>query len=239
MPSKVEEEFEESEDIDQLGSKRHLSSFSESDLEGNSTSLPLSKKLSLPRINSLYLDITEEGTSSDSQQTTLVRPVSQNQSMTTQETLECPALKDLHEDVTDIPGILMEINSLMLTSSHYTPRDKREILAQVPMFEAIPDMIGAIDNKNNPKQRVRNAAIAAKKQLVLYYMVGKHGWQTALNTLSKTLDKNFGMPNAEPVVNPPNLRPTYQTRTNNNSYGRRSASRFRPAPRGNGGPPRR
>ena len=147
-----------------------------------------------------------------------------------------PALIDLHQEVKDIPGILAELHTLLLTSSHYTPRDKREILAQIPVFEAIPDMINAVDDKTNPMQKVRNAAIASKKQLVLYYMVGKHGWQTALNTLSKTMDRNFGVPNAEPVINPPIIRPIYAPRTT--SHGKRAGSHFKPASRGSGGTPR-
>ena len=218
---------DQEEEFESLSHKRQLSSISE-ESEGSSTSVPLSKKLSLPHISEL--GISDDSTST--QETVLIRPTPKIMAAPS-----IPPLVDLHQDVKDIPGILVELHHLMLTSSHYTPRDKREILAQVPSFEAIPDMIDAIDDQNKAKQRVRNAAIAAKKQLVLYYMVGKHGWQTALNTLNKSVDRNFGMPDAKPVVKPQIFHTT--TYASRSSQGRRAGSQFKPASRGSGGPPRR
>ena len=105
-------------------------------------------------------------------------------------------LIDLHERVTNIEQVIMEVHGFLVTSSHYTRRDKREIMAQMPIFEAIGEMTLAVGTDGKAKQDVRNAAIAAKKQLVLYYMVGKHGWQAALHTMNATLDKNLGKPSS-------------------------------------------
>lgn len=126
----------------------------------------------------------------------------------------------------------------MLTSSHYTPRDKREILAQVPIFRAISTMIVAVKaDSSTPLQDVRNAAIAAKRQMVLFYMVGKYGWQTALYTLSNQVDKDLGMPKAEHPPQQPIIR-TIAPRSSHSGSSRRSQGRSKPASRVNGGAPR-
>lgn len=112
-------------------------------------------------------------------------------------------------------------------------------MAQMPIFEAIPEMIMAIDANNKAKQDVRNAAIAAKKQLVLYYMVDKLGWQAALHTIGNTVDKKFGMSKIEhPPTAPIQQRPA-PARSSNYGYRPRGQTYRKPSQPSSGGPPRR
>ncbi len=155
-------------------------------------------------------------------------------------TAKVAPLIDLHETVTNIDQVIMEIHGFLVTSSHYTPRDKREIMAQMPVFEMINEMIIAVDADNKAKQGIRNAGIAAKKQLVLYYMVGKHGWPAALHTMNATLDKNLGMPDLiQPPAAPIQYKPPAPARQASYGYRAQETTHRKPSRRGSGGPPRR
>jgi len=53
---------------------------------------------------------------------------------------------------------------------------------------------------NTPDQVYVEAGIAAKKQMVLYAMVGRHGWDVALRTLKEKEGSSMGLP--EPIMLP-------------------------------------
>lgn len=81
------------------------------------------------------------------------------------------------------------IKQLTVTSKHYTPRDKNEMIAQEPTFSALDDIItiSAALNVTDPAQaskkaRLDHLVINALNQLKLYYLVGTEGMGTAINT---------------------------------------------------------
>ena len=81
---------------------------------------------------------------------------------------------------------------MTVTSKFYTPRDKNEMLAQEPNFDAIDDLQAIAqaclnDNAGNARRaRLEHMIINAKQQLKLYYLVGSEGWATAVNTIKYT-----------------------------------------------------
>lgn len=61
-----------------------------------------------------------------------------------------------------------------ITSKHYTARDKNELIAQEPTFQALDDFIALqqASADNAQKLRLGNVINNAKQQLKLYYLVG-------------------------------------------------------------------
>ncbi len=99
----------------------------------------------------------------------------------------------------DVPAVYADIENLMLTSKHYTSRDKQEIIAQKKIWLAVPGLM-TITKDNAPDRVYVEAGIAAKKQMVLYAMVGRHGWDVALRTLKGNEGSSMGLP--EPILVP-------------------------------------
>jgi len=97
-------------------------------------------------------------------------------------------------------SLYAEIENLLLTSKHFTPRDKQEIIAQKKICLAVPGLMVMMNTNNQPDKTYVEAGIASKKQLVLYAMVGKYGWDVALRTLKEREGTSMGLP--EPVIVP-------------------------------------
>ena len=92
------------------------------------------------------------------------------------------------------------IKQLTITSKYLTPRDKNEMLAQEPTFNAIDDL-QAIANAcvNDAAGNARRASLGhliknANQQLKLYYLVGSKGWATAVNTIETAEAERLGVP---------------------------------------------
>lgn len=133
------------------------------------TTLSLRKKLSLPQISNIDINSRGESSSSPSSLTSVEEhPI---EMATGNATVK---LENKPPEVTNYAVVVREIEGFLITSSHYTARDKREILAQMPNFYALETMITATNADTTPLQIVRNAGIASKQQMVLCYMVGKH-----------------------------------------------------------------
>ncbi len=86
----------------------------------------------------------------------------------------------------------------------YSKGDKQEIMAQRNIWLAIPGMMGAKNTKGDTDPVMVTAGIAAKKQMVLYALVGEYGWDTAIKTV-KNVERTsqlgrLGLPT--PVMNP-------------------------------------
>lgn len=205
------------------------------DSEEHSSDYTLSKKVSLPQIANI--DLNSQGESSSASYSPLTHPEEETQEVTMAEaTIK---LEDLHPNVTQYELIIRAIEGFLITSAHYTPRDKREIVAQLPNFKAITSTINATKADGiTPLQDVRNSGIASKKQMVLYHMVGKHGWEAALRTLSSQEDHDLGMPKVEPLQRPV-IHYIPAQRTVQSRGGRKTRSSYsKPASRAHGGAPR-
>ena len=100
----------------------------------------------------------------------------------------------------DVAGVYLEIESMVVSSKHYTSRDKQEILAQKKIWIAVPGLMLAKKENGEPDEVMVGAGIAAKRQMVLYGMVGKYGWEVALRTLKDRDGAALGLP--EPVILP-------------------------------------
>lgn len=134
------------------------------------------------------------------------------------------------------------IKQLAVTSKHYTPRDKNELLAQEPTFEAIDELvaISAAINVQNGNQaditrkakldHLVNNAIA---QLKLYYLVGTEGWGTAIATVKSAEAARIGLPEVKHEPKPQiiyvNQKSSYQSYQSNastsNGYGKKNYGR--------------
>jgi len=64
----------------------------------------------------------------------------------------------------------------------------------------MPGLMGAKKSDGDPDEVMVSAGIAAKRQMVLYAMVGKYGWEVALRTLKDRDGAALGLP--EPVIVP-------------------------------------
>jgi hypothetical protein len=120
----------------------------------------------------------------------------------------------------NVEGVYLEIESMVISSKHYTARDKQEILAQKKIWLAVPGLMNARDAEQRPDEVMVRAGIAAKRQMVLYAMVGKYGWDVALRTLKDRDGAALGLP--EPVINPityVKAEKTYASKYGSTSYG--------------------
>ena len=134
------------------------------------------------------------------------------------------------------------IKQLAITSKHFTPRDKNELLAQEPTFAAIDDLvaISAAINVNNGTQvdiarkaRLDHLVNNAIAQLKLYYLVGTEGWATAIATVKSAEAARIGLPEVKHEPKPQiiyvNQKSNYQSYQSNasttNGYGRKSYGR--------------
>ncbi len=88
----------------------------------------------------------------------------------------------------------LKIERLLATSKHYTPRDKQEITAQRPIWNGINAMISAKTNDGTAHEVLVASGVAAKKQMVLYALVGEYGWDTAIRTIKNTEATAIGLP---------------------------------------------
>ena len=206
----------------------------EEDAEEEKKSLSLSKKLSLPQIHNI--DLNSRGDTPSPSYSL------QNEELEEEDVIMADAvikMEDSNGGVTQYDAIVRSIEGFLITSSHYTPRDKREIVAQLPNFKAVELLITATKaDGTTPLQLVRNSGVATKKQMILYYMVGKHGWEAALRTLSNQEDEELGLPKVEPLPKPsihyipaPRIMQGRGTRRPHGSYSK-------PASRAHGGAPR-
>ena len=64
----------------------------------------------------------------------------------------------------------------------------------------MPGLMTAVNADRQPEEVMVRAGIAAKRQMVLYAMVGKYGWDVALRTLKDRDGAALGLP--EPVITP-------------------------------------
>jgi len=96
-----------------------------------------------------------------------------------------------------------KVRELMLSSTEYTTRDRKEILAQSATFEglAVLKKLSAKTGIDGDDQRALQAMYTkGKKQLTLYYLVGMYGWSTALHTMKSEETSSLGMP--APILKP-------------------------------------
>lgn len=114
------------------------------------------------------------------------------------------------------------IKQLTVTSTHYTARDKNELIAQEPTFIALDDMIAfsATLNINAPaelakKTRIDNMVNNAINQLNFYYFAGTEGWSTAIATIKTTESARLGLPEPTREIKPQIIhvhpKPSYQS----------------------------
>lgn len=93
------------------------------------------------------------------------------------------------------------VKELLLTSKEYTSRDKKEIMAQWATFEGLTVLREiASTQEGTKKEALVNMYNQGAKQLTLYYLVGTHGWETAVNTVKSSEATALGIP--EPVFKP-------------------------------------
>ena len=133
------------------------------------------------------------------------------------------------------------IKQLAVTSKHYTPRDKNEMLAQEPTFNGIDDLItlaAAINQNANQadlerKARLEHMANNAIAQLKLYYFVGTEGWGTAIATIKSAEATRLGLPEVKQEVKPQiiyvkpqaNYQSYNQGNTSSNGYRKKTYGR--------------
>ena len=93
------------------------------------------------------------------------------------------------------------VKELVLTSNEYTARDKKEIIGQSKTFEGLPvikELAAAAEGQK--KEILQGIYEQASQQLTLYYLVGAHGWETAVATVKSSEAVSLGIP--EPVFKP-------------------------------------
>lgn len=95
-----------------------------------------------------------------------------------------------------------KVKELLITSTEFTSRDKKEILAQSATFEGLTVLkeLAAVEKEEAKKLVITNMYSQAAKQLALYYLVGTYGWTTAINTLKSDESSSLGVP--QPVYKP-------------------------------------
>lgn len=84
--------------------------------------------------------------------------------------------------------VWQRIQDLMITSKHYTKRDKNEIAAQAPSFS------NAVYLKNLKDNKANEILQGIKMQLNFYYLVGIYGWDTAVATMKIGEAKTLRLP---------------------------------------------
>ena len=73
------------------------------------------------------------------------------------------------------------VKELVITSKEYTARDKKEILGQSKTFEGLSIIRELAASAEGAKKEVLEGIYTqASQQLTLYYLVGAHGWETAV-----------------------------------------------------------
>lgn len=127
------------------------------------------------------------------------------------------------------------IKQLAVTSKHYTPRDKNEMLAQEPTFNAIDDLIAlaaAIDQNATQanlerKARLEHMVTNAIAQLKLYYFVGTEGWGTAISTIKSAEATRLGLPEVKKEVKPQIIYVKPQANYQNYNQGNTSSNGYK------------
>lgn len=193
-----EEEEEELEEIEGTSKLKRSKSYNKQP----------QKKISTPNIQNLNI---QDGTSSISIFAGVTQP---DQDI------------DMAAAAFDHNGTWARIKQLAITSKHYTARDKNEIMAQEPTFDALDDLVTMSQACNTDgqhaerKARLERLISNAQSQLKLYYLVGSEGWATAVTTIKSSEAARLGVPEpvhiAKPTVVYVNPRNSYN---NQQSFG--------------------
>ena len=163
--------------------------------------------------------------------------------------LSLPHISDINlnsrgetEDDLESQSSIASLHSINMEETTVKLKDKHPNItnyAAIIHFRAITTMITATKaDATTPLQIVRNAGIASKQQMALYFMVGKHGWQAALHTLSTQMDQDLGFPKVELPPQRPVIKYASAPRTSQGGSSRRYHGHSKPASRASGGAPR-
>ena len=98
----------------------------------------------------------------------------------------------------NVVKVWKKVEGFLVTSNHYTHRDKQEIQGQASTFSNLPTLIELIDKEQVPtKSALRDVVNGAVRQLSLYYYVGSHGWETAIRTMKSGEEEDLGLAEAK------------------------------------------
>ena len=123
----------------------------------------------------------------------------------------------------DHNGTWARIKQLVVTSKHFTARDKNEIIAQEPTFDALDDLVTIAQAMGNNdavrKARMEKMINNAQQQLKLYYLVGSEGWATAVATIKSNEATRLGVPEPKHIAKPSIVYVNPRSSFNQQSYG--------------------